>query len=127
MNKVKTLTADEYINSIKSKPDTCAEYVDSLIDNGAIIKSECVNKPCGSKPTMDMLCDMIMDILADCNATAHDIGYELLGIGGTGSNSDLRPANDTNNQSVYDKLAIIRDRAYVLNDTLRTIRDGVSQ
>jgi hypothetical protein len=95
----------------------------------AIIKSERVNKPCESKPTMDMLCNMIMDILADCSATAHDTGYELLSIGGTGSNSDLRPAkeNDTANQSVYDKLAIIRDRAYVLNDTLRTIRDGVSQ
>jgi len=92
-----------------------------------IIKSEHVNKPCESKPTMDMLCNMIMDILADCSATAYDTGYELLGIGGTGSNSDLRPTkeNDTANQSVYDKLAIIRDRTYALNDTLRTIRDGV--
>ena len=92
-----------------------------------IIKGERVNKPCESKPTMDMLCDMIVDILADCSATAYDTGYELLGIDGTGSNSDLRPAMNIDNPSVYDKLAIIRNRAYVLNDTLRTIRDGVSQ
>ena len=92
-----------------------------------IIKSERVNKPCESKPTMDMLCDMIMDILADCSVTAYDTGYELLGIGGEGSNSDLKPTNVTGNLSVYDKLAIIRGKAYVLNDTLRTIRDGVSQ
>lgn len=92
-----------------------------------IIKSERINKPCDSKPTMDMLCDMITDILADCNATAYDIGYELLGIDGTGSNSDLRNTIDIDNPSVYDKLAIIRGRAYVLNDALRTIREGVSQ
>lgn len=92
-----------------------------------IIKSERVNKPCESKPTMDMLCNMIMDILADCSAAAYDTGHELLGIDGTGSNSDLRPTNDTVDTSVYDKLTIIRDRAYVLNDTLRAIKDGVSQ
>lgn len=90
-----------------------------------IIKSERINKPCESKPTMDMQCNAIMDILAECSGTAYDIGHELFGF--EGSNSDLKPVNNTDNPSVYDKLAIIRDRAYVLSDVLSTIKDGVSQ
>lgn len=90
-----------------------------------IIKSECINKPCESKPTMDMQCNAIMDILAECSGTAYDIGHELFGF--EGSNSDLKSVNNADNPSVYDKIAIIRDRAYVLSDMLSTIKDGVSQ
>lgn len=91
----------------------------------AIIKSERVNKPCESKPTMDMQCNAILDILTECSTTAHNIGYGLFGF--EDSNSDLKPANDMDNPSVYDKLAILRDRAYILSDMLSTIKDGVSQ
>lgn len=90
-----------------------------------IIKSERVNKPHDPKPTMDMQCDAIVDILTECNTTAYDIGYKLFGF--EDSNSDLKPAKGMDNPSVYDKLAILRDRAYVLSDMLSTIKEGVSQ
>lgn len=90
-----------------------------------IIKSERVNKPHDSKPTMDMQCSAILDILTECSTTAFDIGYELFGF--EDPNSDLKQAKGMDNPSVYDKLVILRDRAYVLSDMLSAIKDGVSQ
>ena len=40
-----------------------------------IIKSERINKPCEPKPTMDMQCDAIMEILAECSGTAYELHY----------------------------------------------------
>lgn len=88
-----------------------------------IIKSERVNKPHDSKLTMDTQCSAILDILTECSTTASDIGYELFGF--EDSNSDLGTAKGMDNPSLYDKLTILRDRAYVLSDVLSTIKDGV--